>query len=73
MWPRGVGKDAMITACIHAWSAHRHNNVNGRRFNQTGMIMNKKYALLLLVGSQILPRKKKRGLQVDHVITEIAV
>ena len=37
----------MITECIHAWSAQRHVNVNGRCFNQTGVMKNKKYALLV--------------------------
>ena len=37
----------MITTCIHAWSAQRHMNVNGRGFNQTGVIKNKTYALLV--------------------------
>ena len=37
----------MISACIHAWSAQRHVNLNGRCFNQTGVIKNKKYALLV--------------------------
>ena len=37
----------MITACICAWLAQRHVNVNGYSFNQTGVIKNKKYALLV--------------------------
>ena len=47
VWPQGVERGAMITACIHAWSAQRYVNVNGRCFNQTGVIKNKKYALLV--------------------------
>ena len=56
----------MITACIHAWSAQRY--VNGLCFNQTGVIKNKKYALLVKFHPV-----KKRGPRVDRVITDIAV
>ena len=50
-----VGRGAMITACIPAWSAHPHVNVNGRCFKQTGIIKNKKYPIL--VRGQILPER----------------
>ena len=51
----------MITECIRAWSAQRHVNVNGRCFNQTDVIENKKYALLVN-----FTRKKTGSMRVLH-------